>query len=247
VCEQSAFDTKREQERARADFEDCQRRHDLARHHLNSLLGYPDSEQSTQGDAPDLSQIEMRAPFAGTIEESVYGVSERLKQGDRQFVLADTSRLWVSANLREADWKVLGIQPDTPLTVETPALPGEKFTAKVYYVGREVSPTSNAVPLVASLDNSGGRLRPGLFVRVSIPLEEQTEVLAVPEQGLMEHERRRFVFVEEQPGRLRRVDVKTGRVSDGWIEIRSGLKAGDRVVTKGAFLLKSELLLEREE
>ena len=247
VCEQSAFDTQREQERARADFEDCQRRHDLARHLLNSLLGYPDSEESTQGDAPDLSQVEMRAPFRGTIEESVFGVSERLKQGDRQFVLADTSRLWVSADLREADWKALGIQPDTSVMVESPALPGEKFTAKVYYVGREVSSTSNAVPLVASLDNSEGRLRPGLFVRVSIPLEDQTDVLAVPEQGVMQHERRRFVFLEDEPGRFRRVDVKTGRNSDGWIEIRAGLKAGDRVVTKGAFLLKSELLLEREE
>jgi cobalt-zinc-cadmium efflux system membrane fusion protein len=247
VCEQSAFDTQREQERARADFEDCQRRHDLARHHLNSLLGYPDSDQTASGDAPDLSQVEMRAPFAGTIEESVYGVSERLKQGDRQFVLADTSRLWVSADLREADWKALGIHPDTPLTVESPALPGEKFIAKVYYVGREVSSISNAVPLVASLDNSDGRLRPGLFVRVAIPLEDETEVVAVPEQGVMEHERRRFVFLEEGPGRFRRVDVKTGRELEGWVEVRSGLKPGDRIVVRGAFLLKSELLLEREE
>jgi cobalt-zinc-cadmium efflux system membrane fusion protein len=170
-----------------------------------------------------------------------------LKQGDRQFVLADTSRLWVSADLREADWKALGIHPDTPLTVESPALPGEKFIAKVYYVGREVSSISNAVPLVASLDNSDGRLRPGLFVRVAIPLEEETEVVAVPEQGVMEHERRRFVFLEEGPGRFRRVDVKTGRELEGWVEVRSGLKPGDRIVVRGAFLLKSELLLEREE
>jgi len=117
----------------------------------------------------------------------------------------------------------------------------------VYYVGREVSPVSNAVPLVASLDNPDGRLRPGLFVRVAIPLEEQSEVLAVPEQAVMEHERRRFVFIEEGPGKYRRADIKTGRESEGWVEIRSGLKAGDRVVTEGAFILKSELLLEREE
>lgn len=247
VCEQSAFDTQQEQDRAKAGFEECQRRYDLARHHLQTLLGYADVEESLRDDAPDLSQVEMRAPFPGTIEESVYGVSERLKQGDRQFVLADTSRLWVSADLRETDWKALGIHPDTPLTVESPALPGEKFTARVYYVGREVSPVSNAVPLVASLENGDGRLRPGLFVRVAIPLEDETEMLAVPERAVMEHERRKFVFVDEGAGRFRRADVKTGRETDSWVEIRSGLKAGDRVVTQGAFLLKSELLLEREE
>ena len=247
ACEQSLFDTQREQERAKAAFEDCQRRSDLAIHHLNTLLGYVDPAENTSGEAADLSLVEIRAPFSGTIEESVYGVSERLKQGDRQFILADTSRLWVSADLREADWKALGIKPDTPLVVESPALPGEKFKARVYYVGREVSPVSNAVPLVASLDNPDGRLRPGLFVRVAIPLEEQSEVLAVPEQAVMEHERRRFVFIEEGPGKYRRADIKTGRESEGWVEIRSGLKAGDRVVTEGAFILKSELLLEREE
>jgi cobalt-zinc-cadmium efflux system membrane fusion protein len=247
VCEQSAFDTQREQEQAKANFEDSQRRYDLARHHLNTLLGYSDSDESNQADARDLSFVEMRAPFAGTIEESVYGVSERLKQGDRQFVLADTTRLWVSADLREADWKALGIHPETPLVVESPALPGEQFAAKVYYVGREVSPISNAVPLVGSLNNADGRLRPGMFVRVAIPLEEEIEVLAVPEQAVMEHERRQFVFREEDPGHFHRVEVKTGRNSEGWIEIRSGLKEGDRVVTGKAFILKSELLLEREE
>jgi len=225
VCEQSAFDTQREQEQAKANFEDSQRRYDLARHHLNTLLGYSDSDESNQADARDLSFVEMRAPFAGTIEESVYG----------------------AADLREADWKALGIHPETPLVVESPALPGEQFAAKVYYVGREVSPISNAVPLVGSLNNADGRLRPGMFVRVAIPLEEEIEVLAVPEQAVMEHERRQFVFREEDPGHFHRVEVKTGRNSEGWIEIRSGLKEGDRVVTGKAFILKSELLLEREE
>ncbi|MFM8582209.1 MAG: efflux RND transporter periplasmic adaptor subunit, partial [Planctomycetaceae bacterium] len=90
-------------------------------------------------------------------------------------------------------------------------------------------------------------LRPGLFVRVSLPLEVGQEVLAVPEGAVLQHERKRFVFVAEPEGQFRRVDIETGREGEGWIEVRSGLAEGEPVVSRGAFALKSELLLEREE
>jgi len=100
---------------------------------------------------------------------------------------------------------------------------------------------------VATIDNSDGRLRPGLFVRVLVPLEDVAEVLAAPAAAVVEHERKRFVFVEESTDQYRRVNVQTGREELGWVEIRSGLLPGARVVIEGAFALKSELLLEREE
>jgi multidrug efflux pump subunit AcrA (membrane-fusion protein) len=84
-----------------------------------------------------------------------------------------------------------------------------------------------------------------LSLNCSLDVSE-VEVPAVPASAVVEHERRRFVFVEESPGEFRRVDVRTGREEGEWIEIRSGVKVGDRVATAGAFALKSELLLERE-
>lgn len=245
--EQSSFDTQRASESAQAQLQDCQRRYDIARQHLTTLLGYEDLGMDQPFTTTGLSLVEMRAPFAGTIEERVFGITERIRRGDRQFVLADTRQLWIAADLREADWQALMLQPGQGLAVESPALPGKQLEARLYYVGREVTPESNAIPLVATIDNSDGMLRPGLFVRVSVPLEVSSEVLAVPRGAVVEHERRRFVFVEELTGSYRRVDVRTGREEPGWIEIRSGLKLHDRVVIEGAFALKSELLLEREE
>ncbi|MCY2962580.1 MAG: efflux RND transporter periplasmic adaptor subunit, partial [Planctomycetota bacterium] len=247
VCEQSLFDTQRGKEAAQAAVQDAQRRYDISRHHLTSLLGYEEPGMERGGEAAGLSLVEMRAPFAGTIEERVFGVAERLKRGDRQFALANTSQLWIAADLREADWPALALQTGQELPVETPALPGVKLKARVYYLGREVSTDSNAIPLVATIDNSDERLRPGLFVRVSIPLEADEEVLAVPSSAVVEHERQRFVFVPEAGNHFRRVDVKTGREEAQWIEIRSGLNRRQSVVVAGAFALKSELLLEREE
>ena len=63
----------------------------------------------------------------------------------------------------------------------------------------------------------------------------------------MRHEGQAFVFIPEGKNTFRRTDVETGLETSTGVEILTGLKAGQRVVDQGAFVLKSELLLEREE
>ena len=63
----------------------------------------------------------------------------------------------------------------------------------------------------------------------------------------MRHEGKVFVFVPDGPGRYRRMDIEAGREEGGFVEVKRGLEAGQQVVARGAFLLKSELLLEKEE
>jgi len=109
-----------------------------------------------------------------------------------------------------------------------------------------VDPATNAVPLVSVIDNSDGRLRPGMFVRVAIPVAEPRTTLTVPESSVLEHDRQPFVFVPAGQDLYERVDVKPGLRTDGLVEIVQGLREGDRVVAEGAFFLKSELLLQGE-
>lgn len=248
-CEQSSFDARRKCDEALANLDDVRRRLDISRQHLTALLGYDESQASVVSTAPQeaISLVESRAPFDGTIERRTYSASERVRYGDTLFVLADTRRLWIAADLREREWSALKLSPGQELLVESPALGDRKLTARVYYIGREVSPESNAVPLVAEIDNSEGLLRPGLFVRVAVPLEPAAEVLTVPSSAVVEHEQSRFVFVSgDAEGEFRRQDIHTGRDDGQWIEVTDGLAAGTKVVSHGAFVLKSELLLERE-
>jgi cobalt-zinc-cadmium efflux system membrane fusion protein len=230
---------------------DARRRLEIAQQQLTALLGYREeiAEENSEGREAtrSLSEVECRAPFAGTIERKFYSVSERVKPGESLFVLADTRRLWIAADLREREWSLLNLSPDEELTVEFPALPNLQRTARVHYVGREVSADSRAVPLVATIDNADGLLRPGLFVRVTIPGRDVASRLGVPSSAIVEHEREKFVFVQDSADTFRRVDVTTGLEADGLVEITTGLAVGDPVVTRGAFLLKSELLLEGEE
>lgn len=249
-CEQSAFDARRLHDEAAAHVADAKRRLDISRQHVTALLGY--EEQTHAKDAEQdretrLSLVDCQAPFGGTIERKQFSVSERVKGGEMLFVLADTRRLWIAADLREQDWDALRLEPGQELLVESPAFGHRKLTARVQFVGREVSPESNAVPLVAEIDNSDGLLRPGMFVRVTIPLDQSSSVLAIPSAAVVEHERQKFVFVPgSRDGEFVRKNIEAGHDDGEWVEVLSGLAPGMQVVAHGAFVLKSELLLERE-
>ncbi len=248
VLEQSVFDAQLAYQQAQSDVEDAQRRLNITEQHLQTLLGGVSSmvdvnEQLMQND---LSLVEVLAPFNGTIEELFFSEAERVQEGESLLVLADTLHLWLSANLREHEWSTLSLRPGDSLTLSLPARPGELVDARVYFIGREVDPGTNSVPLVATIDNSSGRFRPGMFAEVNIPTSDPREVLTVPDSAVREHEGIAFVFRRIDDTTFERVDVQLGIEHDGVREIAAGLSPGDSVVSEGVSYLKGELLLAGE-
>jgi cobalt-zinc-cadmium efflux system membrane fusion protein len=248
--EQSLFDARLRFRQAENAVADAERRLRVSQHHLITLLGMPNDSDFTDPaelEPSRFSQVDVRAPLAGTIERVVRAPSERVQSGDVLFELADTSRLWVSADLREREFPDLSLDTGDVIAVTAAARPRETLSATVHHVGREVDPQTNALPLVATLENPDGHLRPGMFARVTVPLGPARHVLAVPESAIVEHEGDQFVFVPAADREFRRVDVTTGISQDGWTEIVCGLEEGVLVASQGTFYLKSELLLEKEE
>src|SRR6185436_6662462 len=137
--------------------------------------------------------------------------------------------------------------PHSPITVRVPALNNQELSARVRFVGAQVAENTRSVPLVADLPNTAGHLKPGMFVWVDVALGPPREALVVPARSIMWHENQPFVFIPSGDGVFRRVDVRVGIASGDRVEITAGLKVGDTIVDRGAFFLKSELLLEREE
>ncbi len=247
--EERAFEARQLQLQTESRQQDAERRLRIATQHVRTLLGTADNQTPANENADSdstLSIIQLRAPFAGTVEALNISNAERVEPGAPILTLADTSTLWVAADLRQREWRALQLQPGDKVRV-IPSVEGmEPREAVLHFTGREVDPTTNAVPLVSVIDNSDGRLRPGMFVRVAIPVAESRTTLAVPESSLMEHDRRPFVFVPKGADSYERVDVQPGLRTDGLVEIVQGLREGDRVVAEGAFFLKSELLLQGE-
>ncbi|MCA9214368.1 MAG: efflux RND transporter periplasmic adaptor subunit [Planctomycetales bacterium] len=246
--DEAAFSVQQARLKAEAEAAEAERQLDLAWQSLEGLLGYKEDRETANLSGEDaLSRLEVRAPFAGSIESYAYANAERVDRGDCLLVLANTDSLYVEASIRESDWPTIALKSGIAVTVRVPALEDREFVASVRYFGREVHSDTNSVPLVASIENDEGLLRPGMFVRVTVPIGASRNALSVRPESVIQHEDQQFVFVEMQNGVFKRVDVATGQASADWVEVTNGLTEGQLVVTNGAFLLKSELLLQGEE
>jgi RND family efflux transporter MFP subunit len=229
--------------KAQAELDVAEQKLDVAKERLRMVLG-PFVDNSAAGASGD---FKLRAPFGGRIEAVHTVPGSRVAQGEPTVTLADTSQLWVSAMIHQHDWDALQVEAAATVRVTVPAIPQEEFQAQISFVGPEVSPTTRAISLVAQLDNSAGRFRPGMFAWVALPMGSPHCGLTVPTAAIQRHESNAFVFCQEGEGRFRRVDVSVGIETPEFVEITAGLSAGQQVVDRGAFYLKSELLLEQEE
>ncbi len=246
--EQLVFDADQEVARAQAAVESTRRQIEVTRQQTATLMGYLSfSDLPHVEGVPDseLANVQIRAPIAGTVEQLTLADAERINADESLLILADTRVLWVEAQVRESHWQAIALKQGDDLSVTSPAFK-EELKANVHFVGRSVDPISNSVPIVATVYNDG-RLRPGLFVNVRLPLGAKRTCLTVPESAISVHEGESFVFVPANENLFVRRNVNLGQASDGRVEILSGLTADDEVVIAGSFFLKSELLLEAEE
>jgi cobalt-zinc-cadmium efflux system membrane fusion protein len=187
----------------------------------------------------------VRAPFAGTVLDRSLNLGALVEPGERNLLLADTSRVWVMTNVYERELgAILEQQARARVTadVSVPAFPGRVFSGTVEAVGGTVDESTRTTKARVVVENADGLLRRGMFARVKLRLEAGTDALAVPAEAVLSDEGRSFVFVKQDAEYYVRRMVAVGRTSGGWTEIAGGLTPDAVVVTRGAFLLKSDIL-----
>ncbi|TWU29329.1 efflux RND transporter periplasmic adaptor subunit [Bythopirellula polymerisocia] len=249
ALDQSLFETHQAYKQAEAAEQAAERSLIVARQQLVTLLGTNQRLELTpvaNSKETDLARLAVRSPISGTVERKIYSKTERVSAGSELFTVADTSQLWVIADVRNRDWSAIQVQAGDPVTVTTPATEDERLSATIYFVGREVDPASGAIPIVATIYNNSGKYRPGLFARVEVPIGNIPDSLVVHDSAVIDLGGEQSVFVEENGG-YRPIKVEIGSRSGDLVEILAGLTEGQQVVVAGAFVLKSELLLEGEE
>lgn len=253
VCEEARFAAMQAKRQADADLQQAERQLEIAREHLRALVGTgsPQKQPAAGEQGPrhadeTLSTLDLRSPISGVVEEVFVAKGERVAGGQRMFVVADTSSLWVRAQIHERQWATVDVTPGHEVRVVIPGMETRETVARINHVGSVVEEESRSVPLVAELANDDAHYKPGMFVWVELPQGDMKERLVVPAEAVMRHEGKAFVFVPAGPETFARRDIRTGIETKELIEVISGLAAGDQVAVEGAFVLKSRLLIEQE-
>ncbi len=192
------------------------------------------------------SRYVVRSPLAGEVVERQVNVGELVKPDrEKLFVVADTSTLWVWADVPEARSGEVAVGSAARVTLTAA---GERsFAGVVSYVGSSIDDATRSLHVRIAVKGEPA-LRPGMYAQAEISSKESSEnpepVVAVPEGAIQTVNGNAAVFLPAGDGsnafQLR--PVSTGRYVDGMVGIISGLEEGERVVTAGSAILKAELL-----
>ncbi|WP_108470638.1 efflux RND transporter periplasmic adaptor subunit [Rhodanobacter thiooxydans] len=179
----------------------------------------------------------IRAPIAGTVVEKSIAPGQLLAAGSTPcFTLADTSTMWVMAQLFGDEPAV--VRNGDVATVDT-AAGGAKIHGKVTNVGAVVDPDTRSVGARVLVDNPDGTLRRQMYVRVQIQSSEAQQGLLVPVSAVLrDDENLPFVYVVAADGSYAQHAVTLGARVDDRFVIPEGLHAGDKVVVDGAIFLR---------
>jgi cobalt-zinc-cadmium efflux system membrane fusion protein len=188
--------------------------------------------------------IPLTSAVSGAVVERIATPGEMVGPDKVLFTVADLSALWAVIDIYENSLAL--IHQGTSVRVSVSAIPEAAFKGTIAHVGDVVDEKSRTVKARVIVENAGGKLKPGMFATVSIDAKgpSREQVIAVPEDALLLDGTTRYVFVATGPGAFARRDVAVGRNLGNRIEVTDGLKKGDLLVVKGAFVLKSELKKE---
>jgi cobalt-zinc-cadmium efflux system membrane fusion protein len=184
-----------------------------------------------------LQVYEVTAEMAGTIIAKHITLGEFVSGHDPIFTIADLSTVWADFSVYRQDFPLLR-RGQTVLLETGPGM--EKVGARIDYISPFGSENSQTMLARATVPNPKGEWRPGLFVRGSVITDQAEVPVAVKASALQTYRGWDVVFLSV--GELfEAVPVKTGRRDSDWVEIVSGLKAGDRYAAENSFIVKADI------
>lgn len=203
-----------------------------------SALGVPPSSGG-EAEGRDAATFGLRSPIAGTVLERNIVRGQMVDPATPAYRIANVSTLWLTVHAFERD--AVRINKGAAARLSFAALPGEEFRGVVGLVGGQVSKESRTVPIRIDVRNQGGRLRPGMSGSAAVPVgASKNPVLTVPVVAVQRVRNEWCVFLPKDASTFEIRKIGRGRDLGGEVEVLSGLRAGEKVVVEGAFLLKSQ-------
>jgi cobalt-zinc-cadmium efflux system membrane fusion protein len=191
--------------------------------------------ESEAGSGPVSTAL--RSPFAGVVTKAQVAPGDMVDESKELFTVADLSEVWVQAEVYEKDLGKLRLGQGARIVVDT--YPGERFAGRVSYISDILDPQTRTARVRCEVSNPGIRLKLDMFATVQLPTTFSRRAMAVPDSALQQVDDQNVVFVRKATTTFEVRHVEVGKTVNGLVEIVSGLREGDQLVTQGAFHLKS--------
>lgn len=183
--------------------------------------------------------LSVDAPMSGFVIEKGVVQGQMVETGSKLYQIADLGIVWVLAQIYEQDLPF--VQLGQEAVVKVASFPDREFRGRVTFIYPSVDEKTRTARVRLEFENPGYFLKPGMFISAQIQADLQNTAVLVPESAVLRSGEKNTVFVALDGGRFEPRDVALGvEAQDGMIQVLSGLKAGERIVTSGQFLLDSE-------
>jgi len=213
----------------------------LAESSLQRLKNWDISEEQVKALAKSgdtKRTLTFRSPVAGIVTEKKAVQGMRFMPGEPLFQIADTSMVWVQADLFEQDIAAVNVGQKAKIRIN--AYPGEAFEGRIAYVYPTLKAETRTVPVRIELANPKGRLKPAMFAEVDIPVAGAMPVITVPNSAVIDSGSRQVVIVQLGEGRFEPRTVKLGQRGGVFVQVLDGVKEGELVVSAANFLIDAE-------
>jgi cobalt-zinc-cadmium efflux system membrane fusion protein len=199
------------------------------------ILGLKDSDITALTTKADFTAVfSLTSPIAGIVIERNATIGATVGTDANLFKIIDISSVWIDANVFEKDLERVKLGQAVKVTV--PALPGVTFLGRVILVSSVVDPETRSLKVRTEVVNRGNTLKPDMFANIEIVTDVNRSAISVPLSAVLDDGGQKVIFVAGGSGYEKRV-VSLGIQSNDRVEIQAGLKAGDKVVVKGNYML----------
>ena len=196
-----------------------------------------DIDAIAQSAKPPLT-VPVRSPADGVIQDKAIFAGSAVQAGMQLMRIEDHSALWLQAQVFERQSSLIKVGQTAQAMFDS--APGKMFTGRVDLIYPHVDPQSRTTMVRITLDNPSDDLKPGMYAQVGIVTTPLKDAPLAPREAVIDTGTRQIAFKAQSQGHFEPIDVAMGLVGDDdRVQILSGLKEGDTVVTSGQFLLEA--------
>jgi RND family efflux transporter MFP subunit len=183
-----------------------------------------------------LEEMHLNTPIQGIVGARYQETGERVQADSKLFTIFDSSEIDLVFQVPEKIGVLLCIDQKVDLTID--AVPGTNYYSVIRFISPTVDPGSGNITIKALIENSNGKLRPGMFARLSLAYGSERRLLRIPSECLVHKDGNRGLVFRIIEGRVYPVSLTIGDERMGLIEIIDGIKAGDSIVESPSPLLQ---------